>query len=237
MEGSVSDILVGSGEGVYMKQVCFDKQLQRRRAGRHLYATSHYLDGSEHHRTHYVLGTGDFTQAMIGYSWLAEAHQPRAGQYVDAPYGLMLSFDQKTAWGIWRKKNGIYTLFSEALRTYPESETTRRDIQWHKREAKMRDRNWEKDITFRPRALVRASDVLLLGGGGQTTDLTAPLNGYDNETPGQIRIYSVKDGAELSRLELKTAPVWEGLAATNGRLYVATTDGRVTCFATISELQ
>jgi hypothetical protein len=96
----------------------------------------------------------------------------------------------------------------------------------------MRDRNWEEDVTFRPRALVRAADVLLLAGGGQTTGLTAPLNGYDEKTPGQIRIYSVKDGAESSRLQLKAAPVWEGLAVTDGRLYVATTDGRITCFAT-----
>ena len=97
----------------------------------------------------------------------------------------------------------------------------------------MRDRNWEKDIAFRPRALVRADDVLLLGGGGQTTDLTDPLHGYDDGTAGQIRIYSVKDGAELSRLLLKAVPMWEGLAVTNGRLYVATTDGRITCFATM----
>ena len=95
MEGSVSDILVGSGEGVYLKQVCFDKQLQRRRAGRHLYATYHYLDDSEHHRTHYVLGTGDFSRTPVSYPWIATNN-------LAVPYGLMLAFDDKTVWGVHR---------------------------------------------------------------------------------------------------------------------------------------
>jgi len=42
---------------------------------------------------------------------------------------------------------------------------------------------------------------------------------------------SAADGKRLCELKLASPPVWDGLAAANGRVYLATTDGKVTCFA------
>ena len=36
---------------------------------------------------------------------------------------------------------------------------------------------------------------------------------------------SVKDGSKLAQIQLESPPVWDGMAAANGRLYFATTRG------------
>jgi hypothetical protein len=41
---------------------------------------------------------------------------------------------------------------------------------------------------------------------------------------------SATDGAELARCPLDAAPAFDGLAAANGKLYVASADGKVLCF-------
>jgi outer membrane protein assembly factor BamB len=42
---------------------------------------------------------------------------------------------------------------------------------------------------------------------------------------------SAGDGKRLAELKLDAPPVWDGMAAAGGRLYLATTDGKVRCFA------
>ncbi|MDP6542597.1 MAG: PQQ-binding-like beta-propeller repeat protein [Phycisphaerae bacterium] len=42
---------------------------------------------------------------------------------------------------------------------------------------------------------------------------------------------SAVDGKRMGELKLEAMPVWDGLAAARGRLYMATTDGKVRCFA------
>ncbi|HEX7897575.1 MAG TPA: PQQ-binding-like beta-propeller repeat protein [Planctomycetota bacterium] len=45
---------------------------------------------------------------------------------------------------------------------------------------------------------------------------------------GKLRRVSAKDGSDLGELDLPK-PVWDGVAAANGRLYVSTADGRLIC--------
>ena len=42
---------------------------------------------------------------------------------------------------------------------------------------------------------------------------------------------SAADGKKLAEQKLDSPPVFDGLIAAGGRLYLATTDGRVLCFA------
>jgi outer membrane protein assembly factor BamB len=42
---------------------------------------------------------------------------------------------------------------------------------------------------------------------------------------------SAADGQKLAEYKLETPPVFDGIAAANGRLYLATVDGTVLCFA------
>jgi hypothetical protein len=42
--------------------------------------------------------------------------------------------------------------------------------------------------------------------------------------------FSAEDGRTLSRCRLDAQPVFDGMAAAYGRLYVSTVDGKIACF-------
>ena len=54
---------------------------------------------------------------------------------------------------------------------------------------------------------------------------------YAGKMGASLWAVSASDGERLGELKLDSMPVWDGLAAARGRLYMATTDGEVQCFA------
>ena len=46
-----------------------------------------------------------------------------------------------------------------------------------------------------------------------------------NTSTGLLRVLSVTDGRELQKLPLDTIPLYDGLVAAGGRLYLATRNG------------
>jgi len=47
---------------------------------------------------------------------------------------------------------------------------------------------------------------------------------------GLLQVVSTQDGATLQSVDLPTIPVWDGLAAGNGRLFLAGADGTIHCY-------
>ena len=45
-----------------------------------------------------------------------------------------------------------------------------------------------------------------------------------------LRVVSAENGNKLAEYDIGSPPVFDGMAAANGRLYLATNDGRVLCF-------
>ena len=60
--------------------------------------------------------------------------------------------------------------------------------------------------------------------------------GFEGKKGVFLRIVSAADGRKISECELPAMPVFDGLAAANGRLYLATLDGRVLCLANQRQL-
>ena len=48
-----------------------------------------------------------------------------------------------------------------------------------------------------------------------------------------VLVFSAGDGTKMAEHRLSSPPVWEGMAAARGRLYLTLMDGSVTCFAGI----
>jgi len=157
--GATTDVLVSDGESVYLRQMRFDRQFRRQaKSGPHLLSTSRLLDGAENHRSHWVLGTGDFSRIPVAYSWIANSPRSRWGVRLAVPYGLLLAFDSKTVWGTRRWRG--YTLFAE-----PNTPAgPRPDFQPAPKGKDTRAWAWSVGLRVRPRALLRAGRVLFVAG-------------------------------------------------------------------------
>jgi outer membrane protein assembly factor BamB len=110
------------------------------------------------------------------------------------------------------------------------------DVQWSK-----------KAPPLLVRAMVLADKTLFVAGPPNVLDEeSAVKRRFDADVQKQIAdqeaaykggkgaslwAVSAIDGKRLAELKLKAMPVWDGMAAARGRLYMATTDGKVQCFA------
>jgi hypothetical protein len=58
-----------------------------------------------------------------------------------------------------------------------------------------------------------------------------PLAAFEGRKGGRLWAVSADDGKKLAEYELDSPPVWDGMAAADGRLYVSMTDGTIACYA------
>jgi len=56
-----------------------------------------------------------------------------------------------------------------------------------------------------------------------------PWSAMDGKKGGILWAVSAADGEKLAEYPLDAPPIFDGMAAANGRLYISTTDGNVVC--------
>lgn len=57
-----------------------------------------------------------------------------------------------------------------------------------------------------------------------------PVAAIEGRTSGALMVISATDGRPLAECPLERPPVFDGMAAAGGRVYLALTDGNVLCF-------
>jgi len=182
----------------------FDKRGGRQpKGGPHLFTLTGFLDGSWPHRSYWIFGTR--CSLSTGCS----------GRDRNLVFARVLVFDETAIYGFGRAQvhwsnqlqDGPYRLFA---RSRAEG-----------------SRQWAKPAAIQVRAMVLADKVLFVAGPAAADD--------GAEAPGRapaalLLALSASDGAELARYRLDSPPVFDGLAAAGGRLYLATVNGRVACY-------
>jgi hypothetical protein len=85
---------------------------------------------------------------------------------------------------------------------------------------------WTKDMPIQIRAMVLADKVLFMAG-----PVIKPDSWFDEDEDHEVLLIaiSVDDGVELARYPLDCSPVFDGMAAANGRLYISLENGHVVC--------
>jgi len=81
------------------------------------------------------------------------------------------------------------------------------------------------------RAMVLAERTLLLAGPPDVLAADDPTAAWEGRRGGLLRAVATDDGSTLAEYELPAPPVFDGMAAAAGRLYLATVDGRVVSWA------
>jgi len=63
----------------------------------------------------------------------------------------------------------------------------------------------------------------------QQTLFAAGIKDRPINQAGTLWSFSVKDGSKQNEIKLPSTPLYDGMAAANGRLYISTTDGQILC--------
>jgi hypothetical protein len=89
---------------------------------------------------------------------------------------------------------------------------------------------WELQIPMRTRAMVLAGDTLFLAGPPDVVDEDDPLAAIEGRKGALLWAVSTADGKRLTEYRLDVPPVFDGLIAAGGKLYMTTADNSVTCW-------
>ncbi len=74
-----------------------------------------------------------------------------------------------------------------------------------------------------------AGGKLFAAGSPNVVDPQDPLAALEGRRAAKLWIVAADDGEKLAEYQLDAPPVFDGLIAAHGRLYVSTTDGHVVC--------
>ena len=207
----------------------------------HLFCPTGFLDDSWWHRTYWMYGS-TFVSGWCGYY--------RSGKV--APAGRILVFDDTTVYGFGRKPQYFrwttpieHHLFAAGKEAPPPAPAPAEQRKRHT--AFKVNLNWTKDLPLLARGLVLAKGVLFLAGPPDLVDerlafkkmrdpqtqaaLAEQAASFEGKKGALLWAVSATDGKKLADYKLEAPPVFGGMAAAGGRLYLATTDGKVVCLA------
>jgi len=234
--GYLADILVSNGNNISMRNAGFDSQLQKGKSAG-LTASTGLLEDAWFHRQGWSGNGGkgqliafDGTRSVSVSTPYANLKQSRKGKYQQ--YNQVGHFHQK------------FTRYKEEF--FPVGTTiTARGKAAGKPTAKGKGKKgrakgkggpglWSKEVKLQPRALVIAGDKVLTAGWldamvvevktGRAKD---PANPDPHDAV--LRIYSTDKGEQIFELKLPAEPVFDGMAAADGQLFLSMKNGKLAC--------
>ncbi len=81
------------------------------------------------------------------------------------------------------------------------------------------------------KAMASGGDVLFVAGTPVAFPEDDLAKGYEGRLGGILWAVSASTGEKLAEYKLDAAPLWDSIAVAQGRLYIATQDGSLHCFA------
>ena len=230
LPGALPDVLASDGENIFLRDKRLNEQGEELPHDvSHVYSSVGYLDDSWWHRTYWIQGTQTFGRAA---GWWVVAN------YV--PSGRILVFDDSSIYGYGRErvryrgrglKDVPYRFFG-ADRDVEKLDKTlgnHRNVALANRFQPTRvNYHWSREVPLVMRAMVIAGDMLFAAGPPMGTGKGAEEPGFDTG-PGVLIAADPKTGETVARYDLEAQPVFDGMAAAEGRLYLCTVDRSVRC--------
>jgi len=228
LPGALPDVLVDDGDYVYLRDKVLDAHgVEQKSYVPHLYSSAGLLDDAWWHRTYWLWGERTWGRAS-GWAVMPGFR----------PSGRILVTDQATVFGYGRKRvsgNSLqgYHLFRSDKQVQPIEKKIRNNnlaLSKYQRPARVKY-HWTREVPLVVRAMLLAGDVVFAAGPVMTQPgIGGDEPTFDANSPAVLMAFGAEDGQDLSRCELSTQPVFDGMAAAYGRLYLAGTDGSVHCY-------
>jgi hypothetical protein len=77
--------------------------------------------------------------------------------------------------------------------------------------------------------MVLAGGHLFVAGPPDVVDPDDPMAAFEGREGAVLRVYSASDGGTVAEHKLEAPPVFDGLIAANGQLYLSLENGTVVC--------
>ena len=206
MPGARMDLLTSDARYVYLRDMVFDREGNRQsESAPHLFTLTGFLDNAWAHRSYWIFGTE--CSISTGCS----------GRARDLVYGRLIVYDDSTIFGYGRQavdwsnqlKDGPYRLF--ALKR-GERQPWKEPL-------------WKKPLPVQVRAMLLAGKVLFVAGSPVSP--TDWLSEPDENPKGVLAAVSATDGTLLAQTPLDAPPIFDGMAAAAGRLYISLENGHL----------
>jgi len=245
MEGVKTDLITGDGEKVYIKHKGFDREgaVTSRGDKPHLMCAAGVFDDQWFVRSYWLIGTN------VGVGWGGWANVAAV-----VPQGRILCWDGEKTWGYGRiriqsaatgHRADAYHLFcKEKPAAAPVvEEKPKSDGKAKKRRsapsgppAKL---VWSQQDSLLVRAMVKVGDALVVAGPPDLGIKDSKVLQFKNEPEALagflgkkgvfLRVVSATDGEKMSECALHAMPVFDGMSAANGKIYLSLKNGVLEC--------
>ncbi len=209
MPGLLNDIPAADEGSIFIRQMAVSSSGGQ--AGRHLYSSGGYLDPSWFNRTFWQVGRAQTSGLMV----LGD----------NAAYGVEV-FDSRSRETVFTPGANAYRLQCISLDVPARRKT---DAQAAKKNQQGQKPLWEQRLGIRVTAMIRAADIIFVAGSPDIVDPKDPHGAWEGRKGGLLAALAADDGEKLGQYELLAPPVWDGMAAAGGRLFISTSDGGVLC--------
>jgi outer membrane protein assembly factor BamB len=189
-----------------------------------------FLDHNWWHRTYWQVGT---SMGSGWGGWHKEAHKAPVGRllvidgsrvfgYGRSNYdnsGAHVGVDGRLSWGPVKSPFTFYRLFRRSL------------------DSKSKKGDWSTRTPVLGQALVFAGDTLFMAGPEDPAkdipqdplEVDGIVEAIESDRGGKLLALSPADGKTLRAYALESPPVFDGMIAADGRIYMSTADGAVLC--------
>ena len=122
-----------------------------------------------------------------------------------------------------------YLLFADDNANEPVLDDRTRDRDKGEGFTRLAPPKWFQWVPVRIRAMVAAGPTLFVAGPPDVADEADPYAAFEGRKGALLWSVAVADGRKLAEIKLDAEPVFDGLIAAGGRLFMTTRDGRVLC--------
>ncbi|MBC8868826.1 MAG: PQQ-binding-like beta-propeller repeat protein [Planctomycetes bacterium] len=241
--GGLSDVLSADEQHVFMRDVTFTRDVEMLEPTiAHIHSAAGYLDDSWAHRTYWFFGT----YMAGGYGgWGREGNQKYSGRIMVRDgddlfaYGRTNYFNDFTSapkLGRYREQ-GLYQLYAASIQPRQQSQPPKPKAKRAKKGPAVRY-TWTASVPVYVRAMVLAENALFVAGPkhilkDETADdpqtLAAQTAWFKGKKGAEIHAVSPESGEILASTKLASPPVFDGMIAADGNLYVSTIANKLTC--------
>ncbi len=244
--GGLADILSCDGEHIFMRDVTFTPDCEQLKPTvDHIHSAAGYLDDDWAHRTYWFYGS--YMQGGYG-GWHREGNRRYSGRIMVRDDERLFGYGRTNYFNDFRsaprlgryRDQSIYRLYAAPLKPDPKAKAqpAKRGRKGKKRGRRGPKYTWTVRVPVYVRAMVLADNALFLAGPrhileDKTADdpkaLAEQVTRLRGGKGAELLAVSPETGEVLSTVKLSSAPVFDGMIAAGGRLFVSTLEGTLIC--------